>query len=254
LLGIASRSAAEDSAAQIDAKLNAGSEIAWVIPGSTSKDGDLAVLFTARLKGKEPAKFPYLVQGKLRPAETDALNGFDEATNKVEDRVTQENIVVSLKQKRVLGRLDLGKPEDQLVYFPGRNHGSLEVVWSSVEGGSRFGILNFGSKWDSSAVFVVQSDGEQLRKIDIKAELDSKAAAFIKRAVKGKKGVDASRYAIPYSGLKMIAPDKFTVSFDAEVPKAPGDEPLVAGAMNVQLETGPDKLSAKVLSVTARKE
>src|SRR5947199_4417006 len=154
-----------------------------------------------------------------------------------------ENVIVSLKQKRVLGRLNLGKPEDQVVYFPGRNHGSLEVLWGPEQAGSRFGVLNFGSKWDSSAVILVASDGERIRQVDIKPLLDAKAHAFIKTAVKGKKGVDPSRYAIPYNALTMVDPAKFMLNFDAEVPKAPNDEPLVAGAMTVLLESGQDKLS-----------
>ncbi|MFL6583542.1 MAG: hypothetical protein ACJ8KU_03375 [Chthoniobacterales bacterium] len=245
--------AAADSADQINEKLTAGNEVAWVIEHSTDKHGDLAVLFTARLKGNEPARFPYLVRGDLRPAETDALNGFDEASGKIEDRVVQENVIVSLKEKRVLGRLDLGKPEDQAVYFPGRNHGSLDVVWTAGEGASRVGVLNFGSKWDSAAVILVASDGEHIRQADIKPVLDAKVNAFMKTALKGKKGVDPSRYAIAYSELKAGGFDKITLNFDAQVPKDE-DAPFVAGAMTVALETSGDKPSAKVLNVTARKE
>ena len=49
----------------------------------------LAVLFTARSRGSKPAKFSYLVSG-VTPAETDALNRFDEATEKAETRVAME--------------------------------------------------------------------------------------------------------------------------------------------------------------------
>ena len=249
---------AADSAAQINAKLEAGGEVAWLIENSTDKDGDLAVLFTSRLKGSRPAKFPYLVRGELAPAETEALNGFDESADKLEGRVTMENIVVSLKSKRVLGRLNLGKPDDELVYFHGRNHGSLEVLWGPEEEGWHFGVLNFGGKWQSNAVLLVESDGERLRQRNIKAMLDAKAEAFIKTALKGKKGLDPSRYAIPYSNLQVIDPDvgysvgnpvKVTLTFDAEVPKAPDDYPLVEGAMTLLLETNPDTISAKVLSI-----
>ena len=259
LLGIASQpAAAADSAAEINAKLKAGGEVAWLIENSTDKDGDLAVLFTSRLKGKQPAKFPYLVRGELPPAETEALNGFDDATNKAEDRVVMVNIVVSLKQKRVLGRLNLGKPEDEVVYFPGRNHGSLEVVWGPEEEGWHLGVLNFGGKWESSAVLLVESDGERLRQREIKPMLDAKANAFIKTALKGKKGLDPSRYAIPYGNLKVVDPDvgysvgnpiKLTLTFDAEVPKAPDEYPLVAGAMTLLVETRPDAINATVLAV-----
>jgi len=47
----------------------------------------------------------------VAPADTDALNAFNEVTEKIEDRMINENIVVSLKEKRVLGRLNLGEPK-----------------------------------------------------------------------------------------------------------------------------------------------
>ena len=255
--------AAADSAAQINAKLKAGGEVAWLVEDSTDKDGDLAVLFTARLKGNKPAKFPYLVRGDLAPADTEALNAFDDNSGNVEDTVVMENVVVSLKEKRVLGRLKLGNPENQVVYFPGRNHGSLEVMWGPAEEGWHFGVLNYGGKWESSAVILIESDGERIRQEDIKPVLDAKANAFIKTALKGKKSLDLSRYAIPYRELKAVDPDvgysvgnpvKITLNFDAEVPKAPDDYPVVAGAMKVLLETSRDEISAKVLNVVAHKE
>ncbi len=254
--------AAEDSAENINAKLKAGGEVAWLIDNSTGKDGDLAILFTARLKGSKPAKFPVLIHGELRPAETDALNAFDDSSGKVEDSVVMENIVVSLKEKRVLGRLNLGKPEDQVVYFPGRNHGSLEVLWGPEEEGWHFGLLNFGGRWDCNAMILVESDGERIRQLDIKPTLDTKAKAFIKTALKGKKGIDPARYAIPYGNLKVVDPDvgysvgnpvKITLHIDAEVPKSPNDEPLVEGVMTVLLETSRDKISARVLKTEAKK-
>ncbi len=254
---------AADSVDQINAKLKAGEEVAWVVEDSTAKDGDLAVLFTARSKGSKPAKFPYLVNGDVSPADTDALSAFDDFSGKVKDSVVMENVVVSLKEKRVLGRLNLGKPEDQVVYFPGRNHGSLEVMWGPDEEGWHFGVLHFGGKWESSAVILVESDGERIRQLDIKPALDAKANAFIKTALKGKKGIDAARYAIPYRDFKVVDPDvgysvgnpvKITLNFEAEVPKAPNDEPSVEGAMTVVLETSPDKISARVLKVAPPKK
>lgn len=264
LLGVASHPvAAADSAAQIHAKLKGGGEVAWLIENSTDKTGDLAVLFAARLKGTKPARFPYLVRGELTPADTDALNAFDESSDKTEDRVTMENIVVSLKEKRVLGRVEVGKPEEELVYFPGRNHGSLEVLWGPEEEGWHFGILNFGGKWESSAVIMVESDGERLRQKNIKPMLDAKANAFIKTALKGKKGLDASRYAVPYGGFEVVDPDvgysvgnpiKVKLTFDAEVPKAPDGYPEVAGTMTLLLETSRDAISARVLHVGPSKK
>ena len=197
------------------------------------------------------------------PADTDVLSAFDDFSGKVEDSVVLENVVVSRKEKRVLGRLNPGKPEDQVVYFPGRNHGSLEVLWGPDEEGWHFGLLNFGGRWDCNAMILVESDGERLRQLDIKPMLDAKATAFIKTALKGKKGIDPTRYVVPYRDLKVVNPDggysvgnpvKITLNFEAEVPKAPNDEPSVEGVMTVLLETNPDKISARVLNVGSRKK
>ncbi len=175
---------AADSAAQVNAKLKAGEEVAWVVEDSTDKGGDLAVLFAARLKGRQPAKFPYLIRGDVAPSETDALNAFNDASGKVEDSVVMENIVVSLKAKRVLGRLNLGKPEDQVVYFLGRNHGSLDVLWGPDEEGWHFGLLNFGGKWDCNAMILVESDGERLGQFDLKLTRARGAHSTLRAAVR----------------------------------------------------------------------
>ena len=54
----------------------------------------------------------------------------------------------------------------QRVSFPGRNHGSLDDFWGPEEEGWHFGILNFGSKWESSAVILVECHGKRFRQID----------------------------------------------------------------------------------------
>ena len=53
----------------------------------------------------------------------------------------------------------------------------------------------------------------------------------------------------PDVGYSVGNPIKITVNFNAEVPKAPEDYPLVEGTMTVLLETTKDAISAKVLNV-----
>lgn len=252
---------AADTSAAINGKLKAGTEIGWVIEDSTAADGDLAVLFTARRKGAEPSKFPYIVSA-LAPGETDALSAFDEANSEVDDHTVMENVVVSLKDKRVLGRLNLGKPEDQVVYFPGKNHGSLQVLWGPEEEGWHFGVLVFGAKWASTAVLLVESDGERLRQLDIAPVLDASTNALLKTALKGVKGHTADDYAISYGQMSVVDPDAgysvgnpVTVEIvaSAEVPKSTGDEPYVEATLTVLLETSPAKISAKVLKAEPNK-
>ena len=41
-------------------------------------------------------------------------------------------------------------------------------MWGPEREGWHFGLLNFGSKWESSAVILVESDGERLGQFDLK--------------------------------------------------------------------------------------
>lgn len=260
LLALVSHSAAaSDSAGTINAKLKAGEEVAWLIEDSTNKDGDLAVLFTARTKESKPAKFPYVVQGEVSPADTAV---FDESTGEFRDGVVTDNAVVSLKDKRVLGRLTLGKPEDDVVYFPGKNHGSLQVLWGPEEEGWHFGVLSFGTKWYSTAVLLVESDGERLRQADIKPALEAKAKSLLQTALKRQKAHTADEYAINYTPLSVVDPDSgysvgdpvtVKIGVGAEIPKSIDDSPYIDATMTVLLETSPEKISAKVLKAEANK-
>ena len=243
---------AADSAESVNAKLKAGKEVAWLIEDSTDKDGDLAVLFTSRTKGSKPADFPMIVEG-VEDVDTDALN---------EDTQIMENIVVSLKEKRVIGRIQLSDSED-VVYFPHKNHGSLSVLWGPEEEGWHFGLLVYGAKWDSREVMLIESDGERLRQTSIIAMLNAKATATIAAAIKGKKGIVANYYGITYGPLAVVDADAgysvgnpvtVKIDFSAEVPKS-DEAPYIDGyTMTVLLETSRDKISAKALKVTKAKE
>lgn len=142
------------SAEKINAKLKAGHEVAWLIEASVSADGDLAVLFAARAKGTEPASFPDLV----KRGEAFAADVVDDAWPNGGGQVVMENVVVSLKEKRVFGRVELEDP--WRLYFPGRNHASFKAIWGPAKEGSRFGILDFGGRFGSLAVVVVEMEGE----------------------------------------------------------------------------------------------
>ena len=165
----------EKTGAKFNAKLKAGTELGWVIKNSTSADGDLAVLFTARAKGAPPADFPDLVS-QVSPIETDAMNGLDDAPGVTNQMVT-ENVVVSLKEKRVLGRLELDQWD---LYFPGRNHHDLQVVWGPAEKGRRFGILDFRLRFTSGAVLVVEME-PSFTQTDICERVENSLDSVIKK-------------------------------------------------------------------------
>jgi hypothetical protein len=239
---------ADDTAETINAQLKAGKEVGWIIEGSTSQDNDLAVLFTSRAKGTESAAFPALVTGEVRPAGTDALGGPDNAT----DNRTLDNIVVSLKEKRVIGLLKTAKSEDEdgEVYFSGQNHRSLDALWGPDVKGSRFGVVNYGGRWDSREVLLIETNGKSLRQTSIKSLLDAKAEEFIKNTLGGKAGT-ADRYAIAYNlpetAFSAGSPATVKIGFSAEIPK--GDADAIEATMTVRLETSAEKISATVLKV-----
>jgi hypothetical protein len=233
-----------DTVESVNAKLKTGAEVGWIIEGSTNDDDDLAVLFTSHTKGSKPTGFPWIIDG------VDAVD-----TNAV-DQGTQmlENVIVSLKQKRVIARLPQSDPDK--VHYPRLNHSSLEVLWGPDEEGRHLGLLFFGGKWSTREVLLFESDGKSFRQTSILSVLDPKTAAYIQTALKGKQGASAENYAITYGPLCVVKPGTVRsadspvtvkIGFSAEIPK--GDEDSVGGTLTVLLESSQDKISAKVLKV-----
>ncbi len=238
---------AADTVEQVNTLLKKGKEVAWVIDDSLNADDEnLVVLFTARTKGSKPSGFPIIISDDVSAVETDAIN---------EEMCTLGNAVALMVEKRVVGRVKLPNPEEAEVYFPGRNHGSLSVLWGPEEDGWNFGILIYGAKWDSREVMLIET-GAGFMQTSIKSQLDASAMKFIS-ASKDVKDVDAANYAISYSPVGVVKPaakykagDPITVkiSFGAEIPK--GDAPLMEGTLSVLLETSEKKITAKVLKVS----
>jgi len=249
---------ADDTAESINAMLKAGKEVAWIVAGDEGHDEGLAVLFTSRAKGSKPAAFPYLVTGDVRPADTDALGGYDEVKQVAVDNRTTENTVVSLKEKRVLGRLSTGTPDDDLVYFPGHSNSSLDALWGPNAGGSHLGVVNFGGKWGSHEVLLIETDGKQLGQTSIKSLLDAKARAYLTTTMHGVKDFNAELYAIGYDPQSVVdpgtpnsagSPVTVKIGFAGQIPKSDADE--IDATMTVRLETTKNKLRATVLKVEA---
>lgn len=238
---------AADTVESVNAQLKAGKEVGWVIEGTLNADDeDLAVLFTARAKGSKPAGFPTLISADVSPVETDAIN---------HELCTLGNAVVLLVEKKMVGRIKLPNPEEAEIYFPGRNHGSLSILWGPEIDGWNFGVLIYGSKWHSPEVLLLET-GDGFLQTSLKAQLDAATQKFIGTA-KGAEGVKAAEYAISYQPAGVVKPeakykigDPLTVklAFSAEVPKS-DTAPYLEGTLTVRLETSEEKLSAKVLKV-----
>ncbi len=250
---------AEDSAEDINALLKAGKEVGWIVAGDADTDDGLAVLFTSRAKGTPPAAFPQLVTGDVRPSDTEALGGFDEVKQVAVDNRTTENIVVSLKEKRVLGRLKTALTgDDELACFPGLNHATLDVLWGPNEGGRHLGVLSYGGKWASREVLLIEiaEDGKHLRQTSLMSVLDAAANAYMTKLLKGSKSrATADQYATSYTPQSVVdaakphsagSPVTVKIAFLGQIPKM-DDE--IDATMTVLLETSAEKLGAKVLKM-----
>ena len=253
--------AEDDTAEGINARLKAGQVVGWVIASGDTSDAALAVVYTSRLKSSQPGAFPHLVTGDLRPADTDVLGGDTDAKPAAADERIDENILVSLKAQRVLGVLHTLKTDDtddEEVYFPGQNHRSLDALWGPDVKGWHYGVLDYGGRWDSRDVLLIETDGQLLRQTSLKAQLDARAKAYITTALKGSKDVTADSYAIAYNLQSVLPTDAaptsagspltLKIGIDAEIPK--GDSEIFA-TMTVRLETLQGKPAAQVLKVEA---
>lgn len=239
---------AQTSVEKVNALIKAGKEVAWIISDATNADDeDLAVLFTARAKGSKPSGFPIIISDEVAAVETDAIN---------EDVCILENAVVLLVEKKIVGRIKLPNPEEAQVYFPGRNHGSLSVLWGPEQDGWNFGLIIYGAKWDSPEVILIET-GDGFLQTSIKSVLDASTQKFIGSGATDIKGVNTKDYAIAYQPVSVLKPkakyqvgDPITVklAFTAEVPKS-DVAPFIEGTLTVRLETSEEKLSAKVLKV-----
>lgn len=246
LLPLTHAATAADTVDKINAMLMAGTEVGWIVEDSTDANEDLAVLFTSRLKDSKAADFPTLASDEIFPRDTEAL---DENTHAL------ENVVVSLKQKRVLGRIVPTDREDFRVYFPNRNHGSLGVLWRPEKDGRRLALVIYGAKWHSPEVLLIESGGEKFRQASIKLLLDESTLRFIGGgAVRDLRGVPATDYVISYQPVNdadttpAAVDHTVKLAFMAEVPKS-DVAPSLEGTLTLSLDATGEKLSAKVLKV-----
>lgn len=238
---------AADTVDKVNAMLTTGTEVGWIVEDSTDANEDLAVLFTSRTKDSKPADFPALISDEVLPRDTTAVD---------EDTHVLENLIVSLQQKRVLGRIVPPAPKDFQVYFPNRNHGSLGVLWVPEKGGRRLSLLIYGAKWDSPEVLLIEVGGEKFRQASLKKLLDESTQKFVGGgAIKDLRGVPATDYVISYQPVlnaenasPATADSTLKLAFVAEVPKS-DVAPSIEGTLTLALETSEEKLSAKVLKV-----
>lgn len=237
---------AEDAEALFDRRLKAGYEPAAVIEDSTSPDGKVAVLFTARKKDLKPADWPSVIPG-VAVSSTDVQGA--------EEDYTTENWIVSLDEKKRLGVVR-SKQQHFMAYHGGMNHRYFSALWGPEQEGWYYGLLNYSGRWGCTDIFMVNCDGTE-------AKLTSLHALFERMARKSivAQGKDPEHMEIGYELLGVVDPassvvvsDPITVrvGFTGQVPKSDEDADFAEGTMTVKIERDQKGLAtATVLSVKA---
>ncbi len=244
---------ADDAAAtKFHAILAQGREAGTILEGSTSADGQLAVLFTSGKKSAKPADWPTLVPG--------VIIGQTEATD--EALYQTGNWVVSLSDKKKLGRVRSTNPDFSAVYSDFQLNAGLlgngfSALWGPGQEGWHYGILNYKARWGCGDIFLVNSDGTEAKITSIRKVLESASRKFI--APKIPKGNTASDFVVGYDLLGVDHPEnsssvgdplQMRIGFIAEVPKS-DDADVFEGTLTVVLSRD-DKgdATAKVTNIT----
>lgn len=241
---------ADNPDAEFDRKLKDGYEVASVLEGSTSDDEKVAVLFTARKKNLKPAKWPVIIP--------EVTVSSTEVQGAEEDYAT-ENWIVSLPDKKRLGRVT-SKQEYFMAYHGGMNHRDFSALWGPEQEGWRFGLLQYGGKWECIDIFMVNSDGDEAKLTSLYALLERTS----KKAVVTQKKKAADRMVFSYELLDVIAPkgnmtvsDPLTVRvvFIAQVPKSENEDDVAEGTITLKLNRNEKGLStATVVGVKPGRE
>jgi len=235
---------AEGPDAEFDRRLKEGFEVASVLENSTSEDGKVAVLFTARKKNLKAATWPVIIR--------DVAVSSTEVQGAEEDYAA-ENWIVSLPDKKRLGRVT-SKQEHFMAYHGGMNHRDFSAQWGPEQEGWRFGLLQYGGKWECIDIFMVNSDGDEAKLTSLYALLERTSKKAV--AAQGKK---ADRMVFSYELLAMDAPkgnmavnDPLTmrVVFIAQVPKSENEDDVAEGTVTLQFDRDEKGLAtATVLGV-----
>ena len=222
-------------AAAFNKLITGGGEAASILPGSTSPDGQVAVLFAARKKSLKPAAWPTIVPG--------AIIGQTDATN--ESLYANENWVVSLADKKKLGLVRSSNSLFSAVYGDLQlNEGvvgnGFSALWGPCQEGWYYGLLNYDQSQGCLDIFLVNIDGASAKITSIKKVLESAVEKFL--VTRAKAGIPPSAYASFFKPVAVVDPassstanDPLTVTlgFTAAVAAAP-NIPSIEGSMTVQ--------------------
>lgn len=154
-----------------------------------------------------------------------------------------DNVIVNLRTKNEVLKLT-AEDDWQFPYFPGLNHGGLEVAWGPDQEGSRFGILLYAAKWETAKAFLVDVDPEFGSQTSIMDILND--GAVYGARISGSEEPESLAYS--YSIKSVDAPDgdmvitdtlDVTMGYFGEVPKSE-EESSSRGTFTITLERTKD--------------
>lgn len=234
---------AEEPHEEFDRKLAAGFEPASLLADSTSADGRLSVLFTARKKNLKPANWPAIIRD-VEVSSTEA-NGSDDYTT--------ENWIVSLPEKKRLAVVRSAS-DDFKAWHGGQNNRYFSVLWGPEQEGWYFGLLNYSNRWGCTDIFMANCDGEQVKLTSLHSFLDAAVRKFMSPRVKA---AEIARYQIGFEllgvkepGAVVGDPTTMRVGATAQIPKSEDD--VFEATLTVKLSRDLKGLaSATVLAIKA---
>lgn len=210
--------------------------------GSVTSDGRYALGWTVQpAKGEKTVDWSILSSTDFTPFIKKYL--LDDTTGRTFEGLA--NVVLDLKAKKSLGKLDFEDP-----WFIGRNHGGFYVTWGPETDGRRFGVVVNDAKWAPMDLVLIEVSSAGLQQTPILEPLDTLVGKFISAQAKKKKGhPDLEAYSIdfpisdlPETGVRVgfLQADVVGIPFSAVVPKSEED-PSYDGIVTAQLSRAKGK-------------
>jgi len=158
------------------------------------------------------------------------------------------NVVVNLRERAEVLKLT-AEDDWQFPYFPGLNHGSLDVTWGPDQEGSRFGVLIFGAKWETAKAFLIEVDPERGSQTNLMPVLNDAALKWARAS--GAQDPDGLSFTYTVTGVDapggdMVITDPLDirVEYYGEIPKAE-EETGTRGTLKLRLTRTGKGLVAK---------
>jgi uncharacterized protein YecT (DUF1311 family) len=138
--------------------------------------------------------------------------------------------VVDLKKKRMLPL------RSDWPYWPHKNHGDLNVIWSGEAGGVNYAVVVNGARFSTANLWLVTARDSGLRQVELTDQLAQESGRILKQ----KRPLSYDAYAVTWADEEdesgIFNKDGVRLDFTADIPKM--DYETVKGSVVVNLATG----------------